>query len=163
MQVQAALFEGRSWVSRAIRWQTRSRFSHFGWWLSETREIIEAWHVGGVRRGSIDEVHTPGTTVKVFNIKHPLWDERAMRHVVDFCMAEIGKPYDFRSVFRFLSRRDAVHRNGWFCSALGMASTRNTGVDLLLHIPPEHVSPGVLSYSPLLQFDHEFTTKEYTA
>lgn len=169
MTVQVALFKGRSAISRLIRWQTRSEYSHSALWLPETEEVIEAWHRGGVRRGPIHNVHTPGTVVHIFTVnpieqsKPPQpssligWDQK----VLDFANDQVGGSYAFRSVFRFMSRRSAEHRPGvWFCSELVSKSFRHGGIHLLGQIPSEHVSPALLSYSPLLKFAHTIVTHE---
>ena len=168
MTVQVALFKGRSLISRLIRWQTRSEYSHAALWLPETEEVIEAWHRGGVRRGPIHNVHTPGTEVDIFSVdlplarsyEEPLLDQYEDR-MMQFATKQVGGRYSFRSVFRFLSRRSAEHRPGiWFCSELVTRAFRIGGASLLERIPSEHVSPALLSYSPLLKFDRTIITHE---
>ena len=141
-------YQGISWVSRVIRWQTRSRYSHIAIEVADNH-VYEAWHVGGVQLNAhFRAVHTAGTMVDVFAISAH-FDPLRVRHFLD---AQIGKRYDFRAVARFLSRRNAPADDRWFCSELAVAAFRAGGLDLLARIPPSHVSPRDVIISPHL--DH---------
>ena len=143
-------YRGKSWISKVIRWQTRSKYSHIAIELHDG-SVVEAWHIGGVAHNrSFRSVHTKGTKVDVFAIEgmSDLY-ESAVRA---FLMKQVGKKYDFGSIAKFLSRRAERHDNKWFCSELAMEGIAAGGVDLLKRIPASHVSPGQLVTSPLLQF-----------
>ena len=141
-------YKGLSFISKAIRWQTRSPYSHIAVELDDG-SVVEAWHVGGVAHNrSFRAVHTKGTEVDVFAIarKH---DAIVMS---DFLLNQVGKKYDFGSIARFMSRRAEPHDEKWFCSELAMACVYVGGVDLLKRIPDSHVSPGQMVTSPMLEF-----------
>ncbi len=142
------LFQGKSWVSKAICWQTRSKYSHAALMLDDG-SVIEAWHVGGVLHNkTISTVHSPGTTVKVFEVTTKV-DEAG---VVRFAKYQLGKKYDFGSILRFLSRRAEPVDNKWFCSELVAAACAAGGVNLLSRVTPHsHLSPRDISLSPLLR------------
>ena len=140
-------YRGKSIVSLAIKFQTRSPYSHVAIELSG-HEIYEAWHVGGVRRLRYRaEGHSPGTPVDVFRVDSP--DHIDVDKVRAFLQAQVGKKYDFWSVGRFLSRRKAPANDKWFCSELVLAALEAGGCSLL-HINPSEATPRDVSISPLL-------------
>jgi len=146
-------FKGRSWVSKAIRFQTRSEFSHIGIQLDDGT-IIEAWHKGGVQHVATASVlHTPGTEVHVYRIDADLNNAKAER----FLLAQVGKKYDFKSIARFLSRRDSSADDKYFCSELAEYACLFAGVRLLNGRPSEH-APGHTVMSPLLILENTFRT-----
>lgn len=153
-----ALYRGTSWVSRAVQFQTRSVYSHAGLRLPDG-SIIESCHRGGVKRNAhLGAVHTPGTVVDLFRVTVPVdWDAALM-----FAAEQIGKPYDFRGVARFITRRTPdCNPPRWFCSALIQSAIEHGGVKLLERICPSAVAPGHQAMSPLLEFIRtEFTSAE---
>lgn len=168
--IQIAAYRGRSLISRLIRWQTGSDYSHiairftgrFNMSDGESAiqitpgDVIEAW-VGGVRLNpSLSTLHTDRTRVDVFELKTPLGRSQA-ETIVDFLLRQLGKGYAYRSVLRFLTRepRD-VERNRWFCSELTFAAFEHAGIQLLERTPAWRVPPDWIPRSPLLQF--KFTT-----
>lgn len=143
-QPKILLFRGRGIISRLIRWQTRSRYSHAAFLLPDGR-ILEAWQGSGVR-----VAHVPDwCDIDVFAVEGV--DRLQWSAVLGFARAQIGKGYDYRGVFRFLSRRRTPDNGRWFCSELVFASLAKAGVDLLRDTDPAEVSPGMLARSPLLQ------------
>lgn len=141
-------YRGKSWVSKAIRWQTRSKYSHIAIEL-DNGSVIEAWHIGGVAHNKNFKVaHTPGTLVDVFGIIGDFDEVAASVFLLD----QVGKKYDFGSIVRFMTRRTEPHDDKWFCSELAMEALHAGGVDILKRIPASHVSPGQLVTSPILAF-----------
>ena len=138
-------YKGVSLISKAIRWQTRSPFSHIAVELDD-KTVVEAWHKGGVvHTSSFRAVHTPGTEVVAFNIIQPYNAYEVERFLLD----QVGKKYDFQSVFRFVSRRKAPANDKWFCSELAEAAFIEGGLRLLNGLPSEH-SPRDTVMSPYL-------------
>jgi len=153
--IYVALFRGRSLVSRLIRWQTRSCYSHAALARFEDGQLVvlEAWHVGGVACGLVDERHTAGTQIDLFEAAgldgSIAWDN---------ARETLGQSYDWLGVLRFVSRRS--HRRKarrWFCSEHVMVFARLAGANLLTG-PAENVSPGMLARSPLLVLAREVVT-----
>ncbi len=138
-----ALFRGVSCVSWAVRWQTRSIYSHAAL-VTNHGTLIEAVEFVGVRERAIrktdkyDLFSVEGLTPEKLNI------------ATDVTRSLIGKPYDYLSVLRFLSRRKPSHNNRWFCSELVFAAMESVGIKLLDRITAAEVSPKLLSISPLL-------------
>ena len=161
-------------ISRLIRWQTRSAYSHIAvrftqdMWvkLDGAREkiikagsVIEAWK-GGVRMaGSISSSHEPGTRVDLFEFKAPL-DEREMQTLAAFMVRQLGKGYDYRSIVRFLTREPVDHwrRTKWFCSELAFEACLTAGRNLLERCAAWEIPPRDIPRSPLLwPAGHEVT------
>jgi len=144
-------YRGRSVISRAIRVQTRSIYSHSAILLTDTLEVFEAWAVGGVLRSrNYLAVHTPGTPVDVFRITGD-YDEDRVRA---FCGLQLGKKYDFGAVARFMTRRKARDNNKWFCSELVAAAFAVGGLDLLNErVAHSYLAPRDIALSPLLDFE----------
>lgn len=152
-----ALYRGTSWVSRAIRWQTWSDYSHAALWLPDG-SVIEAWHKGGVQRhATLGAVHTPGTVVDLFRVVAPVeWDA-----VLASAEAHLDKGYAFSNILRFMLRwtsTDCRHPQRLICSQLVHLLIEEGGVRLLHRICASKVSPRDLSISPLLRFVRSETT-----
>lgn len=141
------LHAGTGLISRLIRWQTRSRYSHAGIILPDGR-FAEAREDTGVR---IERrfIRWSGEQVDMFAVT--VSPEQAQA-VDDFIAAQEGKPYDYTMVARFVSRRGASRSQSgkWFCSELVFAALQHAGVHLLRDTQPWEVSPGMLARSPLL-------------
>lgn len=157
--MRLAFYKGRGLISRLIRLQTRGKYSHVGV-LMDDESIVEAWHVGGVRwNAGLGTAHALGTEVDIYLIEGVTKMEKA--RAMGFLRSKLGRGYDFRSVFRFLTRRDERQEDSdrWFCSELVAATFAHAGVRLLT-APPARISPEVLSWSPrLMKVDTIFTTK----
>lgn len=147
-----ALYRGTSLVSRLIRWQTWSDYSHAALLLPDG-SVIEAWHKGGVQRHAhLGEVHTPGTQVDLFRVAAPVeWDAALMS-----ATEHLDKGYAFSNIARFLLRLGAMdgcrHPERLICSQLVHLIVEDGGVRLLHRICASRVSPRDLSISPLLRF-----------
>ena len=140
-------YRGVSWISKVIRWQTRSKYSHIAIELKDS-SVIEAWHIGGVRRNpTFRTVHSPKTKVDVFEIAGKYDEEK----VLDFLKMQIGHKYDFRSIVRFITRKSSHVSPNWFCSELANEAFREGGLDLLSRISSSHLSPRDIAISPVLR------------
>lgn len=146
-------YRGKSLISKAIRFQTRSKYSHIAVMLDDG-SVIEAWHKGGVRKSpSFSTLHSPGTKVDVFRIDAD-FDEATTNR---FLHEQVGKKYDFKSVARFLSRRKTRHNNKYFCSELAEFALAFGGLLLLNGNPSEH-SPRDTVLSPHLILEDQIIT-----
>ena len=147
-------FQGKSLISRLIRWQTRSVYSHSAL-LTSDNTVIEAWHKGGVQEvDSISTLHTPGTKVDVFKFTWKV-DEVA---VEEFARKQVGCSYDFLAILRFLSRRSYTKNKKWFCSELIAAATKHAGYPLI-RLPSYEVSPRDIAGSAKLRYVETIVTE----
>ena len=170
--IELAAYQGTSFISRAIRWQTRSCYSHIAARFTthavmkaplqygrskiveiETGNIIEAWK-GGVRlEKSISAAHTPGTRVDIFGFRQRLTQTEEI-NFTRFLVAQLGKEYDYGAIVRFLTR-EPVNRwskDKWFCSELFFEAALVAGRELLQRCAAWEVPPRDLPRSPLLKF-----------
>ena len=149
------LYMGKSAVSKAIEWQTRSPYSHVAVELDDGR-IVEAWHKQGVR--IIDhghEGHSMGTPIEYYSIGVPF----SHAPVEAFLLNQVGKGYDWRGVWRFVSRRDQPVNDRWFCSELCVAAFAQGGLHLLKG-NPSIFSPRDVSISPVIVYESTHTHEE---
>lgn len=138
------LFRGRGFISRAIRWQTRSRYSHAALLLPGGTEIIEAWQFRGVQQRRIDDWEG----IDRFDV--PSLSPAQWQAVIAHARTLIGKSYDYRGVLRFVSRTPASTDDALFCSELVFdAVDKGAGVRLLHETTAGAVSPAMLALSPL--------------
>ena len=152
--MKVGLLQGVSTVSKLIRFQTRSVYSHACLLLEDTGEVIEAWHKplfrGGVYRShSLSQLHTLGTAVDVFDVTAH-WDRtKSMQWLCE--LLDSNPEYDFRSVFRFLSRTEGKDDSKWFCSELVAEFFRQGGLELV-KAHSHDISPRDLYLSPYLVY-----------
>jgi uncharacterized protein YycO len=146
-------YRGRGLISRSIRFQTRSVYSHSALAFSDG-DIIEAWHTEGVRwiTDPFDR-HDLNTLIDVYGI-HGVVDDYMARV---FAEAQIGKKYDFWTVGRFLTRRTAPRNDRWFCSELVLTILKEGGLELL-HGNYSEMSPRDVAISPLLTYEKTIGT-----
>ena len=140
------LFSGDGLISKLIKWQTRSIFSHVGV-LTDDGKVLEAIEGSGVRiRDWAEEDKRNTVQFTVDGLGQEGWEK-----TIAFMKAQIGKKYDWWAIIRFVSRRYMPDNDHWFCSELVFTAVREGGVHLLRRIRPSEVSPGGLSTSPLLR------------
>jgi hypothetical protein len=170
--VQIALYKGKSWTSRAIKFLTRSPYSHAAYLFDNDAaeaarrlaksgalgkithyncgSVIEAWEPGGVRNTrSLSDGHTPGTRVDIFALDAPLNDLDEEK-LLTWLSLQLGHAYDFWNVLRFVSKRKGRRNSGWFCSELCFAGLSRLQRDLFRRTQPWEVPPGWISRSPAL-------------
>lgn len=147
------LFRGAGPMSRAIRWLTKSPYSHAalvfvfeervycleavgsGVRLALISEVLARYH------GGIDHFDVPGAT------------EEQRRAALGFAFQQLGKLYDKHGLWRFLlaivtgRRRRVREDQAWFCSELVAAAYRRQGLAL---VPDSsaYTSPADLALSP---------------
>lgn len=143
--MKVALFKGKGLIGWAIRWQTRSVYSHAA--LFDGGELIEAREFKGVRAVG----YVPGADIDLLDVDGITRDQE--RAAIQFAREQIGKPYDYTMVARFISRRQATRKESgkWFCSELVFAALQAAGITLLARTEAWEVSPGLLARSPYLK------------
>ena len=145
-------YQGKSFISKLIRWQTRSKYSHIAVELDDGT-IVEAWASYGVIHNSFSYAHKPGTPVDVYRIKGLLDSVKAE----EFLLEQVGKKYDWKSVFRFLWHTPASKNDKWFCSELAETALAKGSVELQRGNYSEH-SPRDTAMSPLLEYEDQKVT-----
>lgn len=146
-----ALYRGRSWISRAIRWYTWGPYSHASYVAPDLAYEIEAWGRGGVQlHDGIGTAHTDADVIDLYEVHVSAEQTRVIEQ---FLREQVGRRYDWHSIFHFIARRSehARDQQRWFCSELICAAYRSAGVELLVR-PCYSVSPSLLGSSPLLRY-----------
>ena len=147
------LHRGTSWISKAIKFQSRSEYSHASV-LLPGGDMIESKEGIGVR------ILHPG------DAEHTRYQSEAFRGKIDqfdvlvtnacaaraeqFWRDQEGADYDYRGVLRFLIRRKAALDKNWFCSELVFDGFRAGGLALLSRTAGWEVAPGMLARSTRL-------------
>lgn len=143
------LVQGRSLVSKLIQWQTRSHWSHAALLFSDDT-LIEAREFIGVRRLPyltwLQE--NGGAHFEVFTVNATDSQEALMRAYAD---AQVGKPYDYIGIARFITRRDYASQpdDKWWCSELVFETIKEGQIELLDRTDGWEVPPHWLARSPL--------------
>lgn len=146
-RVVVAQYRGISTISSAVRFQTRSVWSHSALYNLDTGEVAEAlanknaWTISK----SLSENHTPGTVVDLFTV--PGLDEDGAW--VEALSYE-GIPYDYRAIWRFISRRPFADNGRLFCSEGVSMICDHNGVRLQ-NKPHWEMAPEHVGISPLLK------------
>lgn len=158
-------YRGTSLISHAIRFQTRSIYSHIGMQLADG-SVVEAWADGlslkewrkWFLKGSVRQIENPfvkhadDTLIDVFrlttNTEYVFNEQVATKYLLD----QIGQYYDYSSAFRFLVHRKATNNEEKFCNELGELACIEGGIRLLLGNPSEH-TPRDMLLSPYLVFE----------
>ena len=137
------LHKGTSLIDRAIRWQTRSPYSHASVIVFDS--LFEAVHPKIRQIWDVNPQHVDSFTLDVTP------EQRREMHL--WLGSQVGKPYDLTMVLRFVTRQQEARESSgkWFCSELVFAAFAHIGIHLLDRIEPWEVSPALLANSPLLR------------
>jgi uncharacterized protein YycO len=163
LEMRIALYQGKSLISRAIRWQTRSPYSHAAFLLDDG-SVIEAWQpvVRWVfpqgKKSALSAQHTPGTKVDLFEFICPLTREEKTK-LEYLARRDVGTPYDYRSIVRFLTRdKGDASKRKLFCSEQVFSRCQQIGRPLLDRTEAWRVPPDWIPRSPLLRLSDSIIT-----
>lgn len=147
MTPRVALFRGTGIISSLIKIQTRGCWSHAALLVPGSHnDILESREFKGVREHTLDEADKKN--IDWFAI--PSMPGEDYQRAIDAFRAQLGMPYDYWSVARFISKRPARENGKWFCSEIVHKTLADAGTRLLARIPSAEVSPAHLGISPLL-------------
>ncbi len=145
------LFTGGDWISWIVKWQARSHYSHAAMLIPGTNAVIESYPGKGVRK----RVLTAKDWERIHAYEIDGMDARQWAEAIQFCEAQLGMPYDWRSVFKFVTRTAASENGKWFCSELCFKAVENV-YRPLLQMTAEYANPGHLGASPYARRDKAF-------
>ncbi|MEQ1862015.1 MAG: hypothetical protein ABMA13_19015 [Chthoniobacteraceae bacterium] len=153
------LHNGPGVISRLIKWQTAGACNHASILFADGT-VFESREFKGVVRTHLAElraacIREPRLRIDIFRTAYGLCEEKARW----FCEAELGCPYDYLGVSRFLTRHRGRSNRAWFCSEFAFAAFRNAGLDLLARTESWEVSPALLHRSPLLRHEGSLTDR----
>lgn len=120
---------GDDWISRLIRFFTRSRFSHVALVSPDGTTVIES--TGLTRPDGVQQ-----TPLDVWQARHPGFELRAAHHpnpesVWAIACSQMGKPYDNSYIWGWLLHRNWQAPDRWACHELIFWSAYQTGFPLL--------------------------------
>lgn len=167
--MRIALYQGTSFISQAIRWQTRSVYSHAAFLLDDG-SVIEAWQPK-VRRvlsadpntrnwelGALSLQHTPGTKVDLFEFLQPLTRGENLA-LETLALDQVGIDYDYVGITRFVTRYGGGDDKKLFCSEQVFDDCAKIGRRLLNRCEGWEVPPRDIARSPLLKFQQSLITR----
>ena len=131
----------------AIRWQTRSHWSHAALLVGDAL-IYEAWQGEGVRK----KVITDWEDTKTFEV--PTTGEQDEK-IIAHAESKLGAAYDYRNVFRFVTRTRPCANDRLFCSEYVMDCFAAGGILLFKRVSSAKVNPGHLEWTPLALGQYE--------
>ena len=148
-----AQYAGTSLISAAImirQWDWS--VSHSAYFRTRDCYVQEAWK-SGVREVPHDVDHTDGTYVHIYRVDGLSSENGDMAW--DFGRSQLGKPYDWWGIIRFLTRPDRPDHwqapPRWFCSRLVAAQLRIADITVQ-QMPTYKHMPATLSASPLTHY-----------
>lgn len=162
------LFESRGLVSAAIRWGTRSTFSHAGlaaWWGEELM-LVESVEGKGARAVRLSDA-VQAAKGRIWLYRPAAWVVLDRAKVVDAARARLGRPYGWVAILldavgrlplvalllrRGLASLDDLDDAGprVKCSTLVSLAYRAGGVDLVPSLGDRSTDPGDLARSVAL-------------
>lgn len=148
------LFTGGDPIAAIVKWQSRSHYSHAALLIPGTNTVIESYPFKGVRKRQLtardwERIHAyavPGMTGKQWSA------------CIQFAESQLGMGYDWRNVFRFVSRIPARENQRWFCSELVFQAIEKVYLRVLM-MDASYVNPGHLGASPYLRRDEAFEAR----
>ncbi len=147
MTPRIALYRGTGIIGTMIRIQTRSGFSHSSVLVPGAKDrVLESREGRGVQLHTLTDKEK--REVQWFAIPS-MTDDQFMTGF-EFGVGQLGMPYDYWSVARFVTKVPAKENSRWFCSELSFKIASKGGIRLLERVRSAEVSPGMLSLSPLL-------------
>ncbi len=150
--MEILFFRGKGLINSLVRWQTNSPYAHVAIRISDKADlIIESTPKHGVRYRSIQAHEWAAGGIDRFKCMVDIESTPGFTDLIRFAEAQIGKKYDFQGIFRFLTRAKGTEPERWFCSELVFASFLAAGLHLLAVDEAWRVTPGALSWSPLLK------------
>lgn len=142
-------------VSRVIRWQTWSRWSHTELLITDEDagqfDLPHAGYLGAHLDGGVLLRPLDYDPTCQFILADVDCTDDVKARVIEFGKAQLGKPYDLTAIFGILAHRDWHDPNHWFCSELNAAMFEAAGDPLLRADELDRVPPGLLYTSMRLQ------------
>lgn len=145
------LFTGGDPIAAIVKWQSRSHYSHAALLIPGTNTVIESYPFYGVRKRKL----TAKDWERIHAYEIEGMDAAQWQGAIQFCEAQLGMPYDWRSVLKFLTRTPARENGKWFCSELCFKAVENV-YRRLLQMTAEYANPGHLGASPYARRDEAF-------
>ena len=135
--VKVHFYRGTGFIGRAIRFFSWGEQSHVAMQINNT--LYEAKEFHGVIRTKYPEAaqRKPDWTLTLEA------DEQQVLDLIHWWQSHIGKSYDYRGVFRFISRRKEDHKtkDKYFCSEAVCDACEFAGIPLFNRVDGSKVPP----------------------
>jgi len=124
--IRVIFFQGISFISRLIKWFTRSKFSHVGFDLDGYYRV-EAWEntrhkylgiFGAKWQLTTPSYHTKGTPYVVLGKEVDYETYTEYFKILDF-ICQAGLPYDYTEIIKFVIKGKESEPNGKFVCSTG--------------------------------------------
>lgn len=145
------LFTGGDPIAAVVKWQSRSHYSHAALLIPGTNSVIESYPFRGVRKRALGR--KDWERIHAYEVEG--MDGKQWAAAIQFCETQLGMPYDWRSVLKFVTRTPARENGKWFCSELCFKAIENV-YRRLLQMKAEYCNPGHLAASPFTRRDEAF-------
>ncbi|MGL5329086.1 MAG: YiiX/YebB-like N1pC/P60 family cysteine hydrolase [Peptostreptococcaceae bacterium] len=120
------LIKNDTFISKLIRWFTRSQYSHCGLCISD--DGIHLWHTEFNMGLRLTHLMYPSDKMEVYRVNVSYDHEK----LYDFILANIGNKYDFMEIFKVIFRcKKAETDSEYICSELIRAAYRHVGIELV--------------------------------
>lgn len=151
--MKIALYEENDIIGKVVKFFSRGIYVHSSIILNDG-SVIDARPWKGVQKHkSLDDtIKGKNVVVDVFEVET---NEEEDRIITNFLYKQLGKKYDWWSIFGFVLHTTHEGRksyNKWFCSELTFSPFDLIGKPLLVRCQAWMVSPTIISYSNILRF-----------
>jgi uncharacterized protein YycO len=138
-------------TSKLIRLRTLSQWSHCGIIVGRKDNSVKCLSSDFHRGVGMDNLRDWGKKVQVLRLCNAT--EEQINAMIDFCIRQVGVPYDYLGILDFLFMQNLQRDNRWFCSELVYSAMCHAGIDILKGRKHRWlVSPGDLYENPELSF-----------
>lgn len=145
------LFTGGDPIAALVKWQSRSHYSHAALLIPGTNTVIESYPFVGVRKRQL----TAKDWERIHVYEVPGMTGRMWSGAIAWAESQLGRGYDWRNVFRFITRIPGRENHRWFCSELVFMALQKAYLRVL-NMTAEYVNPGHLGASPYLRRDEAY-------
>ena len=157
------LFKGNSWLSKIIKWKTKSAYSHAGlvaWW-GDRLMVLEAVGSGVLATPISYNLQKYSGGIDYYRCTIELSDP-LRQNMLSFAQQQLGKEYSFRRLVGFFFKlilnkplercESAKVPSTFFCSEYVAEVYEHAGCDLVLERSSQYTSPDKLAGSDKLEF-----------
>ena len=140
---------------------SRGKYCHVA--IQSDEIIYEARPKVGVRKFDVFQLNTIETAGKVIDIYNvPNLPRGHKKTITNFLERQIDKEYDYFGALGFVlyaTHQGRIDWGKWICSELAVCALNKINVPPLQRCDPWKISPVILSYSPLINFDRTIIIK----
>lgn len=149
--MKIVLYKPYDTLDKIISFFSRGNYSHVAIMMNDG-SLIDIRPFKKIRK--IPYIHygrNQNQKVEIYNVVTTTQQDEIIN---DFLNKQIGKGYDYFSVFGFIINKSELGRKQygkWFCSELVYCAFKKVNINLLERIKQWEVTPVILSYSNLLK------------